>query len=372
MALILKALIFGVLTDMHGDIPCADACKGLENLQPKLDTQESVYFDCIFPSLDSAIKNLLEAKADKMENAERQDILFANDIDSWIAFAYGLKARYLLHTSYRNPAVYADVIAAVNNAITYGFDGADLSVFNGDDTDNPWWAYYYSREYTGCTTTVSNLMTAKNDPRLDVYAFPYWFYGEAEEQICAPGNEEFAKQTGGLSQPAWLSYRRTSYDPGAANRGGGAASIHLLSKSELYFILAEAQAQTGVSAQEAFETAVKASFADFEKFSPKALDASTFLANFSTVTLEDIMTQKYISQVRDEQIEAYNDIRRYKAMGKEIITLTNPFNTQGGQNYWPFRLPYGNSSVISNPNINSAFNSVDIFRDQVWLFGGSN
>lgn len=43
MAQILEALNFGILTDMHGDIPYSEACKGLENLQPKLDAQKDVY-----------------------------------------------------------------------------------------------------------------------------------------------------------------------------------------------------------------------------------------------------------------------------------------------------------------------------------------
>lgn len=43
MAQILEALNYGVLTDMHGDIPYSEALKGQENLQPKLDSQKEVY-----------------------------------------------------------------------------------------------------------------------------------------------------------------------------------------------------------------------------------------------------------------------------------------------------------------------------------------
>ena len=83
------------------------------------------------------------------------------------------------------------------------------------------------------------------------------------------------------------------------------------------------------------------------------------------------MQQKYVSQIRDEQIEAYNDIRRCKALGEKFITLTNPNNIQGGSNRWPLRMPYGNSSVISNPKIAEAYgDGYYIYTENVWLYGG--
>ena len=88
------------------------------------------------------------------------------------------------------------------------------------------------------------------------------------------------------------------------------------------------------------------------------------------------MVQKYLAQARDEQIEAYNDIRRCKALGEEFIKLTNPNNTSSTGNAWPLRLPYGNSDVISNPYVREAFGTGNaagmyIFTENVWWAGGS-
>lgn len=84
------------------------------------------------------------------------------------------------------------------------------------------------------------------------------------------------------------------------------------------------------------------------------------------------MAQKYVSQIRDEQIETYNDLRRCAALGEEHITLTNPYNTQSGINRWPLRLPYGNSGVISNSNIKAAYGDGSyIFTEKIWLYGGT-
>ncbi len=87
------------------------------------------------------------------------------------------------------------------------------------------------------------------------------------------------------------------------------------------------------------------------------------------------MVQKYLAGARDEILQTYNDIRRFKAEGKDYVTLKNPNNTQGGKNQWPLRLPYGNSDVVSNPNVAAAFGSGNdagnyLFTENVWLFGG--
>ena len=110
MAQILEALNFGILTDMHGDIPYSEACKGLENLQPKLDAQKDVYAG-ILATLDEAIANLDKAEAEGADYAGEQDILFQGDLNQWRGLAYGLKARYLLHKLAVEPSVLSEAKA---------------------------------------------------------------------------------------------------------------------------------------------------------------------------------------------------------------------------------------------------------------------
>ena len=153
MAQILEALNFGILTDMHGDIPYSEACKGLENLQPKLDAQKDVYAG-ILATLDEAIANLDKAEAEGADYAGEQDILFQGDLNQWRGLAYGLKARYLLHKLAVEPSVLPDVEAAAQKAIDLGFKGAQIKEFNGVTCDNPWTAFILSRYYTASSTTV--------------------------------------------------------------------------------------------------------------------------------------------------------------------------------------------------------------------------
>lgn len=361
MAQVLFALNFGILTDLHGDISCFDALLGLANLQPKVDKQERIYKDCVIKYLDDAIVSLQAAKAAKMKNAGSQDILYKNDLTKWIASAYALKARFLLHTAYVNSDVYTEVLAAANDAIANGFNGMDLSVFDGDAAVNPWTAFFWSRLYSASSRTVYDLMQERNDGRVDVYVADMFGTGL---QIATPGNETQARSTEVLNAPAWLD--------------DGSASIHLMSKSELYFIIAEIQSRLGQDYTSAFETAVSASFDDYSNFGEVG-DAGEYIESLAdrlaADPLKEIMTQKYLSQCRDEQIEAYNDIRRCIALnpaGESLIKLKNPMNTQNGQNYWPLRLPYGNSSVLANPSIKALYgNGSYIFSEKIWWAGGT-
>lgn len=361
MAQVLTAINYGVLTDLHGDIPCSEALQGLDNLQPNLDKQEDVY-KYIFATLESAIDNISKAREEEMENVGSQDILYGNDMEQWQAAANAVMARYKLHTLYRNPAVLDEVIDYANKAVNLGFKGMYITTFNGITCDNPWSAYVWSRYYTACSSTVYKIMEATSDPRADGYCLfdvgedePDWQY-----VACDPGDEATAKESAWPFYPVWIDY---------------SPSVQVMSEAELYFILAEAYMRKGNvdDAHMYFNDAVRAAFGDLENIYGVDFGADDFLAQWSEgVTLSDIMAQKYVSQIRDEQIETYNDLRRCAALGEEHITLTNPYNTQSGINRWPLRLPYGNSGVISNSNIKAAYGDGSyIFTEKIWLYGGT-
>lgn len=361
MAQTLEALNFGILTDMHGDIPYSEAVKGLENLQPKLDAQEEVYTG-ILATLDKAIENLDKGIEAGLESAQNQDILFNGDLKQWKAFAYSLKARYLLHKLFIEPTVLSEVKAAAQKAIDLDFKGALIREFNGQTCDNPWSAFFMSRSYTLSSNTVANLMKANNDPRLDYYTYEF---GEAYN----PGDNEVTNYT--------VLYNSSTGEPYYAFPNWlmmGSQPIHLFSQAELYFIMAEVQLRNGEDATKAFHTAVESSIKDVYSFNKE--DATEIAASYAeglgTPTLKILFEQKYLAQCVDEQVETYNDLRRLEAMGESYIQLTNPYNTQSGINRFPYCLPYANSSVLGNPNIKEAYgDGYYIYNNKVWWAGGS-
>lgn len=352
MAQVLEALNFGVLTDMHGDIPYSEALQGQANLQPKLDTQEDVYTG-ILSTLDEALANLEKGKDLKSTGA--QDIAFGgvtDQINQWKATAYALKARYLLRQLAVNPNVLAQVETNALEAVQLGFKGFTVNVFNGRTVDNPWSAFVFSRYYTAPSVTVTNLMDATDDPRLD-------FYVNSKGESYEPGDEDMARTVDSGStlalQPTWYLL--------------GSQPMHLFSKSELYFILAEVQLRLGKDATAAFRTAVGTSVSEILGwFDEDTSVASGFAESLGTPTLKTLFEQKYLAQSVDEQVETYNDLRRLKAMNESYVELTNPWNTQSGINRYPERLPYGNSGVIGNPNVKEAYgDGFYIYTKKTWV-----
>ncbi|MBM6992517.1 MAG: SusD/RagB family nutrient-binding outer membrane lipoprotein [Prevotella sp.] len=366
---VLEALNWGILTDLHGDIPYEECFTGVS--APKINTQDEVYKH-IFELLDDAQANLNTAISSKLKNAATQDILFQGDLTQWLGLAHALKARYLLHTYGQNKttARLDSILTEANAAVAAGFEGANFDVFNGKTADNSWSAYWWSRYYIGSSQTVDALLTERNDPREAIYNFDMF----GSNTIGIPGTSEQAVLTETLNAPAWLE--------------NGAAYLHLFSKSELYFIIAEVKARLGQDAKSDFETAVSASLDDYNATGGGVAEVtidetakSNYLASLTTLytanPLNEILIQKYIAQTRDEQLETYNDIRRCRYVdGSYPVTLTNPNNVQSGSNRWPLRLPYGESDVVSNPNVTAAFGSgtdagMYIFTAPVRWAGGS-
>ena len=361
MAQILNAINWGVLTDLHGDVPFTECFTG--NPAPKIDTQESIY-TAILKMLDDAQTNL----ANGGSNAGEQDLFFGGDTEKWSAFGHAVKARYLLHTYGRNKSVLSEVVKEAQAAIDGGFTGCYLKVFNGVTADNAWSAYQWSRYYIGSNKTVDDLMLEREDPREPLYN--YDGLGTGEDIIGEPGNADQATLVQALNEPAWLE--------------NGAANLVIMSESELYFILAEAQAILGQDATAAFEKAVSSNVKEYFAIAGEEIedaDVEDYIEGladlFAADPLKEIRIQKYLAQTRGEVIETYNDMRRIiYTDGKYPVEMKNPNNTSSVGNRWPLRLPYGDSDVVSNPNVTAAFGSGNeagmyVFTENVWWAGGN-
>ena len=381
MAQVLMAVNWGILTDMHGDIPCSEALQGIVNMQPKLDKQEDIYA-YIFTLLDDAIDNLTEAGASGMKNVKDQDILYGNNNAAWLAAAHAVKARYKLHMIKRDANAAAEALAEAKAALAGGFDGMALNVYDGTESlMSPWPAFQFSRDYAACSTTVENLLDERNDPRKNIYIY---YYCEDEEldpadpeyyaPLCGtPGDQDEATLSGAwdLSAPKWITY-----DDSWSYPAYPAATTHILSLAEVNFIIAELEARAGEDCTQSLTDAIEASFDDSSAFGVIGQSADDYVASLSSRlsanALKEVMVQKYLSQCRDEQVETYNDLRRCKAMGEEFVVMTNPRNVNGSSTRLPLRMPYGNSGVSSNSHVREAYgDGMYVFTEPIWIFGGT-
>lgn len=355
IAQILSAYNLAILTDLMGDVPWSEALQPGIIFTPILDKQEVIYQD-IFAFLDNAIENLNKETA--FPTLGNQDFIYEGDedsIDNWIKLAYGLKARYTMRLSLRQ-SNYADVISYANQSFA---NASEQSVFNynGTSSKSPFQQFFLDRDYFGASTSLHNKLISRNDPRDGMFFKAYSTGGTLEFAPNGTPNQEQGRY--GISAISSLT-----------------APTYLMSYHEVEFLKAEAYARQNdmSNASASLKKAIVAACAksnidisqvDAEQYftdevEPKLMDQNT--------TLKEIMVQKYISFFEEEAIEAYNDIRRLRAMGDDFIQLDNPLNSSK----FPLRFSYGSEDVTTNVNVREAYGDGSyVYTENVWWAGGT-
>ena len=97
IARILKVWSVSKLTDTYGDVPYSESCLPADQvvLQPKYDTQESIYQD-LFKELKEAVAQL-DASQDSYGSA---DLIYEGDVAKWKKLANSLRLRLALRVRY--------------------------------------------------------------------------------------------------------------------------------------------------------------------------------------------------------------------------------------------------------------------------------
>lgn len=279
IARVLFAYQMSLTTDMWGDVPYSQAFNGKGgNLNPVFDKQADIY-NSLQKVLDTAKLQLSGSGGAVIPGSD--DNIYQGDVTKWLKAANVLKARLYLHLSKVDPANYQRALDAITSG-GFASNADDLTFTFGATQTNASPNYQLSTQRAGYMDYGGNLpalMSAKNDPRLPVYASGY----------------DPAANTGSLG-----SFFSSIGSP-----------VYLLTYSEQNFILSEAYLQTGniAAAQKAYTAAVSASL---EKVGVSARDEATYLAANGTLpatgALAQIITQKYFALYLNP--EAYTDWRR--------------------------------------------------------------
>ena len=104
VAMIVKAHLFGLLTDFYGDVPYSEALRGDTDVDlPKYDAQETIYKGIIADF--EAASALLSSNQGQLEQfLPSQDIYFQGDSEKWIKYANSLALRYYMRLSEKDPS----------------------------------------------------------------------------------------------------------------------------------------------------------------------------------------------------------------------------------------------------------------------------
>jgi len=351
IAQILTAYNLAALTDVMGDVPWTEAIQPGVIFTPVLDRQEDIYDD-IFSLLDDAIANL--DKESVYASLGVQDLLYGGETELWKKFAYGLKARYTMRLSLKTPA-YTDVITFADQSFSSIDEQAQFN-YNGTTSQSPFYSMFQDRDYYGASQSLHNKLVERSDPRDDVFFMAHPDVGG--DLVFAPN---------GTANQVQSSYSISAISTVTA-------PTYLLSYHEIEFLKAEANVRLNnlPAAEEALEKAITAAFqkVNIGLTAAEATDYfnSSVKPRFDANPLSEVMNQKYIAFFEEEAIEAFNDYRRLRAMGNNVISLDNPLNS----NRFPLRYSYGSADVTTNFNVRDAYgDGTYVYAENVWWAGGT-
>jgi hypothetical protein len=351
IAQVLTAHNLATLTDLYGDVPWTEALQPGFIFTPVLDKQEAIYAE-VLGLLDAAIENF--NKTSVFPSLGAQDFIYGGNKDKWKKFAYGLKARYTMRLSLKNPK-YADVIAFANQSFASSSEQAQFT-YNGSTTMSPFYRFFTDRDYFGASQSLLDKLVEREDPREEIF---WQIHPNGSELLFAPnGNPDQAQGKYAVSAISTNT-----------------APTYLQSYHEIEFLKAEAYVRQNDldNASAALKKAVTAAFQKVN-IGLTADDADAYFENsvmpkFNENPLAEVMNQKYIAFFEEEAVEAYNDIRRLNAMGNNVIALANPKNAA---NQFPQRFTYGSSDVTTNKNVRDAYGDGNyVYTEKVWWAGGT-
>lgn len=184
VAMIMRAYVFGLITDLWGDAPYSDALKAEEGEQffkPLFDPQQDIYMG-ILSDLEAA-NTLLSKPNSEYDNIQpSQDLIYGGDVAKWRKFANSLALRYYMRLSAKLPNIAEEGIRKIASnsdrypIITQASEDANIGYVGTSQADswpssmefNPDPSGSYMRRKMS-STLVESLLSL-NDPRIEVWA----------------------------------------------------------------------------------------------------------------------------------------------------------------------------------------------------------
>ena len=331
-AAILSQWEFGVLTDVFGDVPYAEAFDPDINL-PAYDAQSAIYTG-LFTELNGAS----DALASASNVLAGGDPIYAGDPASWRRFSNSLRLRHAMRltnvateAARINTEVTAAVAAAEGGLILTNAQNAAL-VWPGDGIyDNPWANNFKTRDDHRVSKPLMTFMRNFADPRVSILAMPAEVvvaedpartlnYCPGGGSTCYVGLQNALTQATAAPLVPNTSRPGEIFYPGATAYGsfggsGGAYPSYLMTAAEVEFLLAEA-AERGIGGvTNAAGHYINGITRHMEMLGVPAAAIVTYLAQPGVIYtpgnagLIQIAQQKWIALFADP-IQAWSDVRR--------------------------------------------------------------
>ncbi len=340
VAKIMQSFYFLLLTDRYGDIPYSQALKGNEAFAPVYDKQQDIY-NGIFQTLKDAVAMIKES-----ESKVVGDVILDGNMAAWKRFANTMRLIMAIRLSKADLAKgkteFASAIA--DGVITSNAQNISYKFVNGDpNNSNPWYNNYTAsnRNDYAISTTMTDYMAPKNDPRLPVYG-----------EVLSGGVVKGLPYGRNSAVNITAAYSRI----GSYFRSQG-SSMPLFDYAQVLFLRAEAAklgyggAPDDAAAETLYKDAIKASWEKYGVFNQSAYDTYIALPEVAYTPADGhkkIMTEKWVHSYLNSW-ETWNDWRR---TGFPVLTAAQDAVDSRGI---PLRIGYPtNESSLNGENYNAA------------------
>ena len=353
-AKILRAFVLQFMTDSWGALPWSEAFQGIDNPQPKFDTQEELY-NTMFAEIEEAL-GLINSNT-----GPSGDIIFGGDMNRWRIFANSLKMTMALRISDVNPSLaktkFEEVIAS-GNYIKSNAANIEYNYTSDDAGDSPWHDRFKTREDYILSDAMMESLRTNLDPRLFKYAEPSktgtaanpLFPGNADAAYVGAPDGKVNGNVPDFSFPtATIIYDETYPTP-------------IYTSAQIKLSMAEAALKGwnvgGSTAATLFSEGITDSMT---YWGVDAADIATYLAAHTSSTINDIAYEKWIALYLNGQ-EAWSEWRRLDA------PALTPSEFAGDPRI-PVRLAYDSSVQDNNQANYSAIISIqgpDDLHTKLW------
>jgi hypothetical protein len=337
---ILTAFAYQNITDIYGDVPYSEALMADDpdnpNIYPKYDSQQSIYMDLI------AQLKAANAMIDTSKKISSADIVFNGDMMKWKRFCNSLLLRIYMRMSLVDPATAKAGIEEVagNQSSFPVIDNVANAAFkywlpNDANYRSPFYMIpsQAAIQENAMEAYMINFLKDRNDLRLTVYAEPA---ANSGEYVGLPLG------TLGFNTPD-LSIEGIKHFQSADT------PTRLFRYSEVLFIYAEAALNgwnVGMSAKEAYEAAIKASFDEYGLAIGDYLTGPKVAFDSGKDQRELIGDQKWCALFPD----GYQGFAEVRRTGYPVyVATTEPVETLFPGKGVIKRLPYPYSEAINNP-----------------------
>lgn len=349
IARIWEAYLFSKLTDLYGDIPYSQALQGASGLNflPAYDRQQMIYKSVLL-SLKNAASDLNPTKALFPGTV---DPIYNGSLVKWKAFANSLRLRLALRMSSVDPiAAQTEIVSLQGEPLIASNNESASFPYNGE-IRNPLYDLINSGQSGGRTYPSKFLidhLKATMDPRVKVFA-----QYTVESTIVGIPDYDGVPNLVPSGSSIWSNYNTDGSDVSKIGTWFLKQDVPgmIMSYAEVCFLKSEAALKGWYNgdAQQFYVDGVTANMQSYTGGGITVSQMNNYILNLPAVSLENIITQKWISFTYQNGFEAYNDYRR---TGFPI--LKDYFGNTISTTAFPNRLTY--------PSIELSLNSANYYN----------